>query len=139
MRQPHLKMIKKFGLEKNVNCLGYLPHSETVKNLMESDVLWLMLNDTVRTPGKLYEYFGSGKPILACIPDGSMKQLTKECGVAITTMPKDSDAIEQAIQSFYELWKTKNLPKPELAFTEKFNRKLLTFELSREISLAVEL
>lgn len=139
MRQPHMKMISKMGLSNNVNCTGYLPHSDTIKNIMESDVLWLMLNDTVRTPGKLYEYFGSGKPIIGCLPEGAMKALTKEYGSAITTLPDDIDAIEQAISSFYELWKTGNLPKPEPAFVEKYNRKQLTFDLSRELSLAIEL
>jgi len=139
MRKPHLKLIKKYGLEKNVNCLGYLQHSDTIRNLMESDVLWLMLNDTVRTPGKLYEYFGAKKPILACLPDGAMKQLVKEYGSAITTIPNDVEAIEEAIRSLYELWKTRNLPKPELSFTEKYNRKQLAFELSREISLTLDL
>jgi glycosyltransferase involved in cell wall biosynthesis len=139
MRKPHLKLIKKHGLEKNVKCVGYLPHNDTIRNLMESDILWLMLNDTVRTPGKLYEYFGAKKPILACLPEGAMKQLVREYGSAITTMPNDVEAIEEAIRSFYELWKTRNLPKPELAFTEKYNRKQLAFDLSREISMTVEL
>lgn len=139
MRPPHLKMIKKMGLSGNVNCTGYLPHRETIKNILESDVLWLMLNDKVRTPGKLYEYFGSGKPILGCLPEGAMRSLTKEYGSSIITQPKDTDAIEQAISSFYELWKTGNLPKPEPSFVEKYNRKLLTFELSRELSLSIDL
>ena len=38
----------------------------------------MMINKSERSDlhstGKLYEYFGAGKPILACVPDGVAKR-----------------------------------------------------------------
>jgi glycosyltransferase involved in cell wall biosynthesis len=139
MRQSHLKLIKKLGLEKNVLCTGYVPHIEAIRHLLESDVLWLMLKDTIRTPGKLYEYFGARKPILACLPDGIMKSTALESGAAIATGPTDEKAIEKAISKMFRLWQSGKLPSPDEDFVKGFDRKYLTTILAREIALAAEM
>lgn len=139
MRKGHLKMIQKFALEKNVLTTGNVPHIEAVRHLLESDVLWFMLMDTVRSPGKLYEYFGAEKTILACVPDGIIKTTAMESGAAIVTGPKDEKAIAKALSKLYKLWKDGKLPKPSREFTEQYNRKSLTRILSREIGFAAEI
>ena len=139
MRKNHLKMVKKLKLEGNVVTTGYVSHSESINHLLESDVLWLMLNDTVRTPGKLYEYFGSGKPMLICSPDGTMRKTALDSKAAIATGPKDVAGIESAITSFYNLWKLKNLPSPSADFIKQFDRKKLTTDMAKELALALDL
>jgi glycosyltransferase involved in cell wall biosynthesis len=138
MRKNHLKFIKKYNLTKNVSCLGYLPHKESVRNLMESDVLWLMMFDNVRSPGKLYEYFGARKPILISSPDGNMRHLALETKAAIATNPKDVEKIENAISNYYKLWETNNLPVPNEEYIQTFDRQKLTADLARELSLAAD-
>lgn len=139
MRKGHLKYIKKYGLSDNVNVTGYLTHSDVIKNLLQSDVLWFMLNDTVRSPGKLYEYFGAQKPILACLPEGVMRAAVLESKAAIATDPKDVEAIKQALTTYYKLWKNNSLPFPSAEFINKFDRESLTGELARELTLAAEI
>lgn len=139
MRPEHEKYIKKYGLEKNVEQFGYLNHIESVKKLLESDVLWLMLNDTVRSPGKLYEYFGAEKPILASLPDGTMKKLALDTKAAICTQPKDVQAIKEAIAKFYELWKKGVLPKPDTEYVTSFDRYKLTANLAKELANAMDI
>ena len=138
-RKTHQKLIKRYGLSGNVVSTGYVSHLENVRYLLESDVLWLMQFDTARTPGKLFEYFGAGKPILASVPDGIIKKLALDTKAAIATAPEDVSAIEQAIETFYKLWKNNNLPKPKTDFVEQFNRRTLTSELARELELAREI
>jgi Glycosyl transferases group 1 len=138
MRKNHLKLIKKFGLKHNTILTGYLNHSDSVRNLMESDLLWLMQFDNVRSPGKLYEYFGARKPILACLPEGEMRQLALESKAAIATDPKNVTEIRNALNSCFKLWKTGNLPKPNEEFVQKYDRQKLTGILSRELGLAAE-
>jgi glycosyltransferase involved in cell wall biosynthesis len=139
MRKSHLKLIKKSGLEKNVITIGYVPHNEAVKNLMESDVLWLTLNDTHRTPGKLYEYFGARKPVLICSPDGIMRKMALESESAIAVSSKDEAGIENAVKTFYELWMNNTLPQPSREFIAKYDRRLLTGELSKIIGLSLDI
>jgi glycosyltransferase involved in cell wall biosynthesis len=139
MRPEHLKLIKKYNLLENTRCTGYLPHMDAVRNLMESDALWLMQNDNVRSPGKLYEYFGAAKPMLICVPDGIIRRTALESKVAIATDPKDVNAIEAAIESLYKMWKSRTLPTPRPDFIEQYNRKLLTASLAKELSTASEI
>ncbi len=139
MRKNHIKLIKKYGLTENVNLLGYLNHSETVKHLLLSDVLWFMLMDNVRSPGKLYEYFGARKSILACIPEGSIKKQLEESESAYITKPDDVDEIYNGLNTLYELWKNDNLFFPKISFIEQFNRKLLTGELAKNLELAIDI
>lgn len=139
MRKSHQKMIKKYGLTENTVSTGYVSHPENIKHLMESDVLWFMLKDLARSPGKLYEYFGAAKPILASVPDGVMRKLALDTKAAIATAPDDVYAIEQAIETFYNLWKNNNLPKPKEEYIEQFNRRKLAGDLAKELELAAEL
>lgn len=106
---------------------------------MLSDVLWLMLDDTVRSPGKLYEYFGARKPILACLPDGAMKKLALDTKACIATYPKDVKSIKNAISHFYELWKNNMLPTPDLDYVCSFDRYKLTAILAKELSNAMSI
>ncbi len=139
MRKSHLKLIKKSGLEDVVTVTGYVSHSEAVKHLLQSDVLWLMLNDTHRTPGKLYEYFGAAKPILICSPEGTMRKTALDSGAAIAVGPSDTEGIEDAIKTFYELWKNNTLPQPDVEYISKFDRKTLTGALSKLIGLSLNI
>lgn len=139
MRPSHQKLIKKYKLENIVTQTGYIAHQDAVKNLVESDALWLTLNDTVRSPGKLYEYFGASKPMLVCSPEGVIRKTALDSKAAIATNPKDTPGIEQAIKSFFDLWKSGNLPHPPQYFTEQFNRKELTRQLATELEYASDI
>ncbi|HRP01507.1 MAG TPA: glycosyltransferase family 4 protein [Candidatus Kapabacteria bacterium] len=136
MRPSHTKLISKLKLEQNCKLYDYVTHSESIRHLLESDVLWLMMKDTVRTPGKLYEYIGAGKPILINAPIGSMRQLASESGLAFVTDPDDIKQITEEILKIYDLWKTNDLPKPNKDFINLFNRQQLTASLAKELALA---
>lgn len=139
MRKSHLKMIRKYKLEEIVIPVGFVTHKESVNYLLSSDILWLMLNDDVRTPGKLWEYFGAKKPILATIPDGSMKQLCLQYKASIVVSPKNIDEIKNALSKFYSLWKDGELPISDEQFVAQFDRKLLTENLAKQLSSAVNI
>lgn len=139
MRNEHIKLIKKLMLESNVNVTGYLSHKDAVKNLMDSDLLWLMLNDTARSPGKLYEYFGAKKTLLITAPDGLMKRQAMESKAAFCTAPNDIDAITKALLELYDLWKQGKLPVPSDNFIKQFNRIELTGYLAKELSSLIDI
>lgn len=136
MRKFHLRYIKKFKLEANVKLYGYQPHNEVVRLLKKSNLLWLMYEDNVRSPGKLYEYFGARKPILICAPEGYMKSLALESEAAIGVEPRDVEGIYRALNTFYDLWRSDSLPAPSENFLQKFDRKTLTETLGYQLALS---
>jgi len=139
MRKNHIKLIKKSGLEENSVITGYVSHDEAVKHLLESDVLWLMLNDTHRTPGKLYEYFGARKSILISSPEGALRQAALASHSAIAVGPKATNEIQNAVTTFYSLWQNGTLPVPSDDFIAQYDRRKLTGELSRIIGMSLNI
>lgn len=139
MRPSHSKLITKLKLDNNCKLIGYVTHNESIRLLLESDVLWLMMKDNVRSPGKLYEYIGAGKPIFINSPSGSMRQLALESGASFITDPDDIKQITKELIHIVELWKNKSLPKPREEFVNQFSRKQLTSSLARELALACKI
>jgi glycosyltransferase involved in cell wall biosynthesis len=126
--------VKTQGLENNVNIVGYVEHSVCINYQLSSDVLWMMINKTgksdLHSTGKLYEYFGAGKPILACVPEGVARESLKNYGAVTLTAPDDVNAIAEAILKFYDMFSTGKLPKPNEEMTSGYERKTLTGKLA---------
>lgn len=128
------KTINALGLTDIVMDFGYLEHQQTVQNVVNADILFLTLGDrkniSAVTPGKVFEYMGSLKPILAFIPDGITRTLLDDYGAAQTVGIKDVDAGADAIETFYKAWQQNNLPKGNAEFVKSFERSYLTGQLS---------
>jgi glycosyltransferase involved in cell wall biosynthesis len=139
MRSSHLKLIRKMELDDYIVTTGYVSHSESIRYLMESDVLWLTMNNNIRTLGKLYEYIGARKPIIISTPDGIMRKTALDTNAAIATEFDDTVAIQRAISEFYALWKNDKLPIPDEEYAKQFSRELITGDLVRELSMIAEI
>jgi hypothetical protein len=128
--------IKSLGIESMVNIVGYVEHSACIKYLVESDVLWMMINKTSRSDlhstGKLYEYFGAGKPLIACVPEGVARESLENHGAVKLTEPDDTGTIAKAILEYYDLFKKGQMPKPNAEMINQYERKKLTGILARE-------
>ena len=140
--EAYKEYIKQLGIEEAVNIMGYVEHSVCTKYLNESDVLWMMINKSERSDlhstGKLYEYFGAGKPILACVPDGVARRSLDMHGAVILTEPDDAPAIADAVLNYYEKFKAGKMPVPNEEMTGMYNRKKLAGKLAREFNLLVK-
>jgi len=128
------QLIRKLNLQHEVNLVGYVDHSACIKYLMDSDVLWMMINKTHRSDlhstGKLYEYMGARKPILACVPDGVARESLKDYGAIKITSPDDVKTISDSLIWFYDMFSKKQLPGPNEKVVEIYDRKILTGELT---------
>lgn len=138
LRKENQKLIKQLKLESFVTEYGYLDHLETIQKLFMSDILWMMVGkgksaETVSS-GKLYEYFGIRKPIIACLPDGALKIAAKEYKASFITEPDNVNQIKNTILEVYKLFKQGNLPAPDEKFVESFNRNYLTELLSKQMN-----
>lgn len=134
--------INQLGLNEAVNIVGYVEHSVCTKYLASSDVLWMMINKSERSDlhstGKLYEYFGAGKPILACVPEGVARRSLDMHGAVILTEPDDVPAISEAILNYYDKFKSNKMPVPNEQVTGMYNRKRLAGKLANEFNMLVK-
>ena len=131
-REEDKRLVKRLDLQDAVNFLGYLPHRNCVKCLSESDLLWFVIDNDYQTPGKLYEYFGTRKPMIASLVEGYTKQLIHECGASMCVPLKDVAAHEQVILEQFDRFEHKKMERMPNDFSSKFNRLVLTGELAKQ-------
>lgn len=133
--QEYTELIKKLNLVNTVTIKGYLNHRECISYIKSSDALWFMIGESkwsyMISTGKLYEYIGSSKPILACVPEGTAKNLLEQYGNSLICAPSDIDSISQNIINLYEQHEAGTFPAVKEDFREKYSRKKLTSELAR--------
>lgn len=132
------KLIKKLNLDAYISEYGYLNHLETVQKLMMSDILWIMVGNgksagTISS-GKLYEYFGTKKPIIACLPNGALKIAAENYKASFITEPDNVEQIKNTIAKVYQLYKEGKLPVPDENFVEGFRRDILTEQLAKQFN-----
>ena len=142
LRNENRKLIRKLDLQDFVREYGYLEHSDALIKTISSDVLWLMIgrgrnSDTVST-GKAFEYLGTRKPIIACVPDGAVKTAMEEYGASFITPPDDVNAIKKIIKNVYELYTGNKLPVPNDEFIEKHRRDFLTEQLTKQFQFLIK-
>ena len=135
-RKENQKLVKKLYLQEFVKEHGYLNHLYAMQKIKSADVLWAMVGngpgyETVST-GKLFEYFGSKKPVILCAPDGAAKSAAEEYGAAFIVEPDDVNGIKNIFIKLNELYKKNDLPVPNEDFVEKHNRIYLTEELIKQ-------
>ncbi len=129
-RTEFINYVNHLGMQNSVNILGYLEHRESVKYLLASDVLWLMMQDDIMTPGKIFEYIGTGKKIMGCVPKGYMRSIIEEANGQCVD-PTNVNQIADMIVQLYQQYEKKQLhgAKPEVM--DKYNRVKLTGELAK--------
>jgi glycosyltransferase involved in cell wall biosynthesis len=141
LQKEYHAMIKRSGIEANVSEMGYLAHRESVAMLLASDVLWMTMSDDISAPGKLYEYFGTKKPILGLVPRHSQaERMLRDYGAGITIPPDDVKNLTEAILKLYHMWQRGGLPaKVDEAYVKTYDRRELTREMARQLALIANL
>ncbi len=128
------QLICDLDLEDVVSCKGYLSHSETVSYQLSADVLWMTIGKRPGSggisTGKLFEYMGTRKPILALIPPGTARKALRPYGANWIVAPADISSIAQALSELYDRWESGTLPLGEASYAQTFDRKRLTGELA---------
>jgi glycosyltransferase involved in cell wall biosynthesis len=133
LKKENRKLVKKLKLENIVKEIGYLEHNEVVRRITSSDILWLMLPNKEKmnnvSPGKLFEYFGTRKPIIASLPEGVAKNTSIEYGATFNTEPDNIDEIKETIINVHNLYIANSLPIPNEEFVQKLSRKVQAEQL----------
>jgi glycosyltransferase involved in cell wall biosynthesis len=139
VRDEDRTLVTKLGLQNEVTFHGYLEHQDCARHLMNSDVLWLVLDNDYQSPGKLYEYFGARKPVLASLQEGYIKQVVMESGVGLCVPLKDLRAHEEALRDLFARFERNRLKQASEEFASRFNREVLTGELARQFESLMDI
>jgi len=85
-----------------VQVRDYVPHRQAIAAMQAADVLVLIKHVEPRfrglIPGKLYEYMGAGRPILALVPESEAADLVRDLGWGEVAPPDDPEAIAAALR-----------------------------------------
>lgn len=142
LRKSVFRMIQRLQLQSSVITTGYLPHLDALRKIKTSDVLWVMMGksknaDTVST-SKVYEYIGTGKPIIGFTGKGVMATLLTEYGAGYLCDPEDIQEIKAMLARVYNDYQSKKMPIPRQEEIDKYDRRNLTELLTKEFLFAIQ-
>jgi glycosyltransferase involved in cell wall biosynthesis len=128
-------LITSLGLDSIVRVHPYVPHSESVRFLQQSDALFLcQIPDPIsagsKLSGKLFEYMAAQKPILALtLADSLTADLLQHFGPGLVVQPDDEKGIKAALHNLIRRTGKAVVPVNE-GFIRSFDRRLLTADLA---------
>jgi glycosyltransferase involved in cell wall biosynthesis len=89
---------RELGLEQIVEPVARVPRRQSLQEMLSASALLLIQpGTTVSVPGKLYEYFATGRPILAMTAEGETAALVRASGNGVAVPPDDERRIEAAL------------------------------------------
>lgn len=89
----------------SIKVVGFVPQAEALKFMADTDFLLLTMTNEISVPGKLFEYFAVGKPILAITPPGSeVDQILRETASGITA-PLDVVNVQAMLLRAFNAWR----------------------------------
>jgi glycosyltransferase involved in cell wall biosynthesis len=129
-----IKSIEGFGLTKYLTRIEYMPHREVMNEIQKSQVLLLLINDTPNAKGiltgKIFEYLGSGRPILNIGPeDGDAAVILRETEAGQTADYLNEKAMQLILNEYFIKFSEQRLvsnTKNQL----KYSRKVLTKQIA---------
>lgn len=137
-RQQDKDMVRSAGMEQIVEFKGYVPHKESIALLKSADLLWLVIHpsegNTVAT-GKLYEYLGAQKPILASVPrEGAAAGLINRTKTGRVFSLDDSLSAKDFIVELYNNNKRgQGFFSADNVCTVSYDRRIIAHQLSDEL------
>lgn len=107
MYPPYLDMFRRF--EEMFEYVPYVSHRRSIGYLLNSSALLLVIPDSpvnrAILTGKLFEYLGAQRPILALAPDGEAAHLIRDLHAGVVVDPGDADAAEKELGRMIHAWR----------------------------------
>ncbi len=117
--------------------LGYLEHAASLRLLRAADLCLLLIGDEPQArgmlTGKLFEYLGSGTPILAIAPtDGEAAEAIARCRSGWTHAPDDAAGLRERVRDLWHRYRRgeRHFTEPNPAGVARFSRRNLAGEMA---------
>lgn len=103
--------VNRLGLASVTHFTGFVSHSEALAEQVDSSLLLLILHgdrsNAGHVPGKLYEYLGARRPVLALVPaDFEVARIIGETGAGVTVEATDAAGIERCLLDSYAAYQS---------------------------------
>jgi glycosyltransferase involved in cell wall biosynthesis len=100
---------RRYGVGEIVDFIDNLPHQRCVRVEVGSHVLLLIKHHNVRyrglVPGKLFEYIGARRPVLAVVPEGEAADIIRSMNRGEIACISDPGDIAEKLFKMYNLFK----------------------------------
>lgn len=108
------EMFEKATFKHSIEVVGYVAHEESIKYLLESDALLLVVDEAKESeeivPGKVYEYVGTRKPIIAVGPERSaIGDLLDETGTGKIAYQSNIEGLAGIFLEYFQSWINGNI------------------------------
>lgn len=132
--QEVLTSIEQYGLTDYVNNMGYVSHSEAVKQQRKSQVLLLVEIDSPDTrciiPGKLFEYMASERPIVGIGPQqADFADIIRTTNSGVFVDYTEKEKLKDTFKSYFEQFMGEGL-KAHAIGLQQYSRRNLTKQLA---------
>lgn len=127
--------IRVAGLEPYTIFIEFVPHNEAIRFEQKAQVLLLIMinspNAKTVIPGKLFEYLGSGRPVLGICPkDSDSAKVIELTRGGVVHEEDDVHGLKSRLREFFELYKNASLIGNAEGL-EKFTRKSLAGDYAK--------
>ncbi len=104
-----LRLAEQCGTAAMVDSGEALPHRQALELMAKMHALLMVGSDhhAYALPGKLFEYLGAGRPLIAITPDGALARFLEHHQVGVAVNAEHGESVESALcrlkeqQSFY--------------------------------------
>jgi glycosyltransferase involved in cell wall biosynthesis len=116
------EIAKKYDIEKNIIMIGKISHDEALEVMVNSSINILITHETgseYAIPGKIFEYIGTKRPILALSEDILVKELMEENKLGYICSNRSVEKIKSTLKEILE--NIENINNMELESSNKFS------------------
>lgn len=110
----HRRYVEQAGLADVVEVVGPVPHARSLQHQVAADVLLLVVGDAPSAgailTGKLVEYAGARRPVLALAPDCEASRVVRRHGLGWVEAPEDVARIAERVAALLADWRAGRLP-----------------------------
>jgi hypothetical protein len=130
------EMFEQASFKEAIEIIGYIPHKESIRYLMISDLLLLVVDESKESeeivPGKVYEYIGTKILVMAIAPKKSaIADLMEETKAGAIAHQSEIEKIADIFLTFYNDWKMEySSYSPDIDKINSYERK----EAARELA-----
>lgn len=131
-----MAMFEKSTLSETIEVLGYMPHSESIAQLLTGDALLLVVDEAADSneivPGKVYEYLGSMRPLIAVAPEESaIADLIRETGAGVIAHQSNVEGIAKGfLQLYNDHINGTHTVEPNATAIQRYERRSTTGQLA---------
>lgn len=127
-------LIENTSLGKITEFVGHVEHSQSIRYLLSSTILFLAIPDVKNNEGiltgKLFEYLGAQKPIIGIGPvEGDAAKIITNCKAGVMFDYYNQDKIFEYLLNKYKLWQKGDKHNLDEDIVANYSRKSLTMEL----------